>query len=241
MYRQLGESVEIEGTHSTSLRRQGDAVHPAGTAVATHLRQYGDSAFKKEEDTGHSMRGAFFIRAFEDTQEHMITTQWGHLLDYVARSQRRVTRATFTAELLGACDTQDRGLLLAQQLHEIAGGVTTAAAGKQLREDGGYLIPMALYIDALSVYAAITATFVKTPADNGALCHLLYLRELLDHGVLHALIWVDTRDMLADGLTKGSIDRTLIHSLMEGSVISTHEMKCWRPKRLSAQGPGPSA
>ena len=33
------------------------------------------------------------------------------------------------------------------------------------------------------------------------------MRELLDTKVLEALVWLDTRDMVADGLTKGSVDR----------------------------------
>ena len=96
---------------------------------------------------------------------------------------------------------------------------------------------MALYIDALSVHVAATATFVKIPAENGALCHLLYLRELLEHGVLFAFIWSDTRDMLADGLTKGTVDRAALHQVMNGDVIVTKEMKLWRPKRLLQPNP----
>jgi hypothetical protein len=89
---------------------------------------------------------------------------------------------------------------------------------------------MALYIDALSVYAAVTATFIKIPADNGILCHLLYLRELLDTGVLKALIWTDTRDMLADGMTKGAVDRKAITDVMAGSIVVHHACKMWQPR-----------
>ena len=54
----------------------------------------------------------------------------------------------------------------------------------------------------MSVFAAVTAVFVKTPAEKSLLCHVQFLRELLDRGVLAAIVWLDTRDMLADGLTK---------------------------------------
>ena len=91
-----------------------------------------------------------------------------------------------------------------------------------MRENGRYDVPMVLYIDALSVYAAIPATFIKTPAEQSVLCHLQYVRELLDHDVLRALIWTDTRDMLGDGLTKGSIDRAALHDVMNGTVSMTH-------------------
>ena len=92
---------------------------------------------------------------------------------------------------------------------------------------------MVLYIDALSVYAAIIATFIKTPADQSVLCHLQYIRELLDHDVLRALVWLDTRDMIADGMTKGSIDRFELHQAMEGIVGASQECKIWRPKHFA--------
>ena len=98
--------------------------------------------------------------------------------------------------------------------------------------DGGYSVPMVLYIDALSVHAAVCATFIKTPAEQGILCHLLWLRELLDCNVLHAFVWVDTRDMIADGMTKGAIDREDIHKVMDGTVQLIKECKFWRPKHL---------
>ena len=112
-------------------------------------------------------------------------------------------------------------------------GRVSAAQALERREHGGWAIPAALYLDALSVYASVTATFVKTPADNGVLVHCLYLRELLDNDVLMALIWLDTRDMVADGLTKGAVDRKALHDLMNGIVTIAHECKPWQPKRLA--------
>ena len=218
-----------KGMHYVQL---GQSERPKGSTVATHLRMISDAAFKKEEDSGHSMRGACYVRCLGNTTADMIKTVKGHLLDYVARQQRRVTRATFTSELQGGCDTVDKGFLILQVLDELASGRSTAAEAIQRREHGGFAVPGALYLDALSVYASITATFVKTPADNGVLIHCLYLRELLDNNVIWALIWQDTRDMLADGLTKGSVDRKAIHDCMEGTIEIHHECKPWRPKHL---------
>ena len=208
---------------------------PAGSTVPTHLRLISDAAFKKEEESGHSMRGACFIRCLGNTQAAMSASAPGHLLEWVARQQRRVTRATFTSELQGACDTMDKGFLLLQILDEFQTGRVSAAESLARREHGGWAIPACLYIDALSVHAAVTATFVKTPADNGVLVHCLYLRELLDHGVLFAFCWQDTRDMLADGLTKGVVERLALHMAMSGKIIQRHEVKFWRPKHLLAK------
>ncbi len=62
---------------------------------------------------------------------------------------------------------------------------------------------------------------------------MLYLRELLDAGVLKALTWQDTRDMISDGLTKGAVDRKALHDAMDGIVRVLHECKPWQPKHLA--------
>ena len=64
--------------------------------------------------------------------------------------------------------------MLAIILHEMLTGVATAAAARQLRETGGLVVPMVLYIDAMSVYAAVTAIQIKIPADSSVLCYLQY-------------------------------------------------------------------
>ena len=86
---------------------------------------------------------------------------------------------------------------------------------------------LALYVDAMSVFAAVTATFLKIPAEKSLLSHVQYIRELLDTHVLEALLWIATRDMIADGLTKGSVDREAIDSVLRGSWDIVHTCKCW--------------
>ena len=100
-------------------------------------------------------------------------------------------------------------------LYEVAHGPMSAAAARQRRESQG-LFPMSLVVDAKSVYAAVTASFLKTPADKSLLSQVQYIRELLDGHVLQAIVWADTRDMEADGLTKGSVGRGALHMLMKG-------------------------
>ena len=135
-------------------------------ACSTVICANTDAAFKQEELTGHSMRGSLYIRVAGTSDESMTTSGKGHPIHFVHKQQRRVVRATFTAELLGACDPQDLGFLLGVILHEMLSGVATATAARQLREQGGMVVPMVLYIDAMSVYAAVTATQIKVPADS---------------------------------------------------------------------------
>ena len=53
---------------------------------------------------------------------------------------------------------------------------------------------------------------------------------MLDTGVLKVFIWFDTRDMFADGLTKGSVDRKALHMVMDGRLTVDHAFKTWKPK-----------
>ena len=197
----------------------------------THIRIISDAAFKKEPEDGYSLRGALFLRCSGSF------TNPGpcHVLDWCCKSQRHVCRSTFASELLSACDALDQGLLVAQIVHEVTRSTLTATQARTLRDFGGFM-PMAMCIDAKSVHAATTATFIKTPAEKSLLTHIQFIRELLDHGVLSALFWIDTRDMYADGLTKGAVDRTQLHALMEGHIEYKHEYLEWKPKKIL--GPG---
>ena len=94
----------------------------------------------------------------------------------------------------------------------------SAREARERRSNKGYL-PITLCIDAKPVYAAVTATFVKRPADQSLLCDAQYLRELLDMQVLRQISWIDTRDMYADGLTNGAVHRSAVRAIMSGSIV----------------------
>ena len=79
----------------------------------------------------------------------------------------------------------------------------------------------------MSVHAAIAAAFLKIPAEKSLLFHVQFLRKLLDTKFLEALVWLDTRDMAADGLTKGAVERDLLHSIMQGVWNIQFECRCW--------------
>ena len=202
----------------------------------SHLRIVSDAAFKKEAEKGHCLRGALYLRAPGDTTESFVTTQEEttvHVVDWLCKNQRHVTRSAFSAELLSGGDAVDQGLLLSQLMHELAHGPMSAVEARNQRLSGGYKIPQVLYLDAMSVFAAVTAVFIKTPAEKSLLCHVQFLRELLDHGALAAIVWLDTRDMWADGLTKGAVQREALLRLLDGFCTIAHEPKIWRPKVLS--------
>ncbi|MFM7985269.1 MAG: hypothetical protein ACKPKO_38715, partial [Candidatus Fonsibacter sp.] len=104
--------------------------------TGVHQRVFSDSAFKKEEQTGHCMRGAAYLLCPGDTDDAFKGTVPCHLLDFISRQQRKVVRATFSAELMGACDAVDKGISLSQMLHEIYTGDCTVAGARQRRDHG---------------------------------------------------------------------------------------------------------
>ena len=55
----------------------------------------------------------------------------------------------------------------------------------------------------------------------------------MEVGIVHSVHWCDTRDMSADGHTKGSIDRELLIALMAGKQSYAHELKTCIPFRSS--------
>ena len=84
------------------------------------------------------------------------------------------------------------------------------------------------------MFAAVAATFTKLPAEKSLLCHVQFVRELLERRVLGDIVWIDTRDMSADGLTKGAVSRELLHQVMDGNMNIQHAAEQWRPKVVEA-------
>eukprot|EP00969_Alexandrium_andersonii_P022630 990301-Alexandrium_andersonii.AAC.1 len=71
---------------------------PTGSLQADrgyHLRIFSDAVFKKEESTGHCVRGAVYLLCSGSQDSGFAKTSTCHALDFVSRQQRRVVRATF--------------------------------------------------------------------------------------------------------------------------------------------------
>lgn len=101
-----------------------------------------------------------------------------HVVDYMCKSQRQARISTFAAELLTAGGAVNHGLLLSQQLHAFLVGPTTTSSVRDQRTQGQCDISLVLYTNAMSVYAAISATFINTIAKTSLLCYVQYLRTM---------------------------------------------------------------
>ena len=97
-------------------------------------------------------------------------------------------------------------------------GEMSAAKLADMQTAGQMRPPLELCIDAKSVSDSVTAERAATPNDKHLLVHCLKLREFLASGVVSALWWIDTVDMLADGLTKGKVDRAALLTVVETAV-----------------------
>ena len=176
------------------------------------------AAFKArpEETTGLALRGSVAI-LFEDREGDVKPNSANgkaNLVDSIARRQHRVVRSTSNAELNGLVDSiQQMLLLLLLQcaLHQIYCG--TAQRPEYMigpLERGMLYPPLDICVDARAVYDAISATDACEPAESNLKLHLISVRDMMTRNMIRRLYWVDARDTLADGLTKGGVDRTLL-------------------------------
>ena len=129
------------------------------------------------------------------------------VLDWYARKHSRVVRSTYAAELLSLIDAVGQGNLIASCLDEVHVGAHSALELLQRHQQGLRSIQHDAGIDAKAVFDGITATQPRTPADKPLFLHALAMREYLEAGWVDRLYWFDTLAMLADGLTKGALDR----------------------------------
>ena len=187
------------------------------------LDVHSDSSFSREQDKGYGMRGATFMR------KGLARDGSGgcyHLLDVHCRSHKLVVRSTFAAETLAATSAADAALVIGMNLQELREGPLTARAARRLREEGHFDVEINLLVDAMSLFAAVAATNPRVPAERSLLGHIFWLHELvLSHSI--QLKWTDTRDMVADALTKGSIDRNALLQAMAGSYECVHPCKVY--------------
>ena len=84
--------------------------------------------------------------------------------------------------------------------------------------------PLDVCVDARAVCDAISAADACEPAESGFKLYLISVRDRMTYGLMRRFFWVDTRDVLADGLTQGGIDRLPPHSAgNECKYLASHD------------------
>jgi hypothetical protein len=69
------------------------------------------------------------------------------------------------------------------------------------------------------VFDAIKAADPCTPLECSLKLHLLDVRDKIACGIIDTLHWADTRDMVADGMTKGGVIRKIIQNAADKGFI----------------------
>ena len=195
------------------LMRRPQKLHYCFMKEDKTLDVYSDSAFSREGDSAHSLKGMLCLRKGLNLKGEECL----HLIEAVCQSHKLVVRSTYAAELLAATSAIDQTLGVAFTLHELVRGSLKTSEAKLIREKGGLAIKINLFLDAISVYHSITQENRKIPTEKSLLSHVAWLKETLLLGILSLIGWVDTRDQAADGLTKGKVGREAILQCMLGT------------------------
>jgi uncharacterized protein YwbE len=179
------------------------------------LSAVSDSAFRSLEDntTGLALRGFVILLTFKSD-----THPGGEcvILDYGTKKHKRVNRSTFAAELNAAIDTVDVATVVQFTLEEVFNPkATDPAVMQQIYMSGKMTVPIELCIDAKAVFDSIVATEYSMPAEATLINHLHGIREQVRDSRIARLWWIDTRDMVADGLNKGGLPRDPILEICE--------------------------
>ena len=66
-------------------------------------------------------------------------------------------------------------------------------------------------VDARAVFDVMAATDARDLEGCSLQLHFVSVPDRLAQCIVRRMHWADTRGMLADGLTKGGFDRTLLH------------------------------
>ena len=96
-------------------------------------------------------------------------------------------------------------------------------------------MPIESLTDSYSSFRCLAVARLKLPAENGTYYHLVYLCAKLVASLIKFYSWIDTRDMVADGLTKGRVDRTMLARAMRGSFNLNRVAREYKEPATSSQ------
>ena len=178
------------------------------------------------------MRGLCSLRKGVKTLSHG-NVNTVHLLDSVAKTHRLAIRSSYSAEIVGAPHGLEDAYPTMITLIELKQDALFVEMLKKYGDSGKLPMQVTLTIDAESVYKSLTSLDLKTSAEKTLLGHVMWIRDQLEKGTITQIQWCDTRDMVADGHTKGSVDRKALLDLMNGIQCYQHAVKTYKPHRSS--------
>ena len=183
----------------------------------TKLAIVSDSAYKALEPDCLAIKSGIIMLKHdgEDSSSSRIAP-----IEWTSKKQSHICRSTYAAELHSSLDLVGLGMIISSALNEVMHGAQSALTLAEWQNSGRFAVPQELYIDARSVFDSVTSEPVKTPADKMLLVHAKALNCMLLMRQIRSLHWIDTRDMIADALNKGTIAREAIRHLFSSGEWS---------------------
>jgi hypothetical protein len=187
-----------------------------------------DAAFRREDPSALAMRGAIVGLCERHDQA---ATPGGriHILEFYSRRQRRVTRSTFAAETQALVDSYEVARVITMTLAAIQLPGRSTQQLMHLEEQGKLPLWVEGVVDCRSIFDTLATPEPKAPSEGSLIMVLAGLKEALRTHHLKRLWWVDTKDMLSDGLNKGLVPRTdLLLASCTGLWQLKHACKCFQ-------------
>jgi len=209
---------------------------PAGIAYRKlvgipYLLCIADSAYQANADKTDcvALRGYFVFIACRSA-DNTTHTLGGpvQLVDFLSKKLSVISRSAFAAELRNVLEAAQDTINHAVMQHDIYRGPFTAEQCAAIRDSATYFMEIVIATDNQGLYNALTKED-PTPGSDGSMAfHIKALRQLLDDHHITSVAWLDNRDMIADGLTKGKPSRDDINSVLStGHWQPEQEYKIW--------------
>ena len=121
-----------------------------------------------------------------------------------------------------AADGIEVGRLVAYTLAEIVIPGCTAQSLIHMDEAGSLPFCLQLITDCRSLFDSLRCEDTAIPTEQSLIMLLLQIKESMKTGTIKSIVWADTRDLISDGLTKGTIARA---ALLAFSMSSLWQLK----------------
>ena len=184
-------------------------------------------------------QGGFFVLLA--TQTDSLICGACHTLAFKSGKSKRVASSTEHAEVLALLSGVEEALFLQTWMYEVANPYISSL--QLLHVSGQEHMQIVSVTDCLDVLESLTKTAVPTPVNRALTLYLHALRELFQLKFVEAYAWCDTRDNIANSLTKIKPDGTLdLGDLKEFYQCGGWEPKQpfrWHSSRLSDPSPFP--
>lgn len=129
-----------------------------------------------------------------------------NLIEFKSNKSKRVCTSTMHAEAVSHMTAQEHTAFIQTYVYELDHPGTTAL--KILDLKGSALSPVVGITDCDDLHAALTSAAAPNPSNKSLTLYLAALRELRELQRIQEYVWCDTRDMLANSLTKIEADGT---------------------------------